>query len=204
MKDTWWYVVGQFYWICNSYPFYRVYFIFLSLNYGNERGKYLADGICHFQNLIQSEYQGLTIIYYLKSDALLYFHSFFVVVLHVTLSQLILFLFNVRQISQCTLCLYSLTSADRQMPLLLLLLLLLLLCMLLFSRSKDLWKITCISSLCLIDKLSFHLFQSSASPSSSQYHLLFLKWSWSCVLLPTSFNFIICPSMTSWRRQISS
>ena len=47
-----------------------------------------------------------------------------------------------------------------------------------------------------------HLFRSSASSFSSQYLLLFLKSSKSCViLLPTPFNSIICPSMASWRRQ---
>ena len=68
--------------------------------------------------------------------------------------------------------------------------------MLLISRSMDLWKI-CISSLCSTDKLSFLSFQSSAS---SQYLLLFLKSSRSCVLLlPTTFTSNICPSMASWR-----
>ena len=38
----------------------------------------------------------------------------------------------------------------------------------------------------------FHLFQSSASSFSSQYLLLFLKSSRSCVLLPTHFTSAIC------------
>ena len=47
-----------------------------------------------------------------------------------------------------------------------------------------------------------HLFRSSASSFSSQYLLLFLKSSWSCVLLlPTPFTSVICPSMASWRKQ---
>ena len=47
-----------------------------------------------------------------------------------------------------------------------------------------------------------HLFLSSASSFSSQYLLLFLKSSRSCVLLlPTPFISVICPSMASWRRQ---
>ena len=36
---------------------------------------------------------------------------------------------------------------------------------------------------------------------SSQYLLLFLKSSRSCVLLPTLFTSVICPSTTSWRGQ---
>ena len=59
----------------------------------------------------------------------------------------------------------------------------------------------CISSLCSVDKLSFHLFRSSASSFNFQYLLLFLKSSRGCVLLlvlPTPFTFVICPS---WRRQ---
>ena len=48
----------------------------------------------------------------------------------------------------------------------------------------------------------FLLFRSSASSFSSQYLLLFLKSSGSCVpLLPTPFTSIICPSMASRRRQ---
>ena len=47
-----------------------------------------------------------------------------------------------------------------------------------------------------------HLFQSSASFFSSQYLLLFLKSSRSCVLLlPTPFTSVICPSAASWIRQ---
>ena len=47
-----------------------------------------------------------------------------------------------------------------------------------------------------------HLFRSSASSFSSQYLLLFLKSSRSCVLLlPTPFTFVIYPSMASWRGQ---
>ena len=47
-----------------------------------------------------------------------------------------------------------------------------------------------------------HIFRSSASSFSSQYLLLFLKSSRSCVLLLfTPFTSVICPSMTSWRRQ---
>ena len=47
-----------------------------------------------------------------------------------------------------------------------------------------------------------HLFRSSASSFSSQYLLLFLKPSRSCVvLLPTPFTSVIFPSMPSWRRQ---
>ena len=48
----------------------------------------------------------------------------------------------------------------------------------------------------------FHLFRSSASFLSSQFLLLFLKSSRSCaLLLPTPFSSVICPSVTSWRRQ---
>ena len=47
-----------------------------------------------------------------------------------------------------------------------------------------------------------HLFRSSASSFSSQYLLLFLKSSRSCVLLlPTPFTSVIRPSMASWKRQ---
>ena len=60
--------------------------------------------------------------------------------------------------------------------------------MLLISRSMDLWKIICISSFCVNDN-----FLSSASYFSSQYLLLFLKSSRSCVLLlPTPFTSVIC------------
>ena len=67
--------------------------------------------------------------------------------------------------------------------------LILLLSMLLISRSKDLWKI--------LMNCRLHLFRSSASSFSSQYFLLFLKSSRSCVLLPTPFTSIICPLMAS-------
>ena len=51
-------------------------------------------------------------------------------------------------------------------------------------------------------KCRLHLFRSSASSFSSQYLLLFLKSSRSCVLLlPTPFTSDICPSMASWRTQ---
>ena len=77
---------------------------------------------------------------------------------------------------------------------------LLLLSILLIRRSVDLWKITCISSLCSIHKLSF---VSLTSSFSSQYLPLLLKSSRSCVLfLPTPFTSVICPSMTSWKWQI--
>ena len=47
----------------------------------------------------------------------------------------------------------------------------------------------------------FQLFRYSASSFSSQYLLLFLKSSRSCVLLiPTPFTSVICPSMASRRR----
>ena len=47
-----------------------------------------------------------------------------------------------------------------------------------------------------------HLFRSSASSFSSQYLLLFLKSSRSCVLLlPTSFTSAICPSI--WPIQLT-
>ena len=47
-----------------------------------------------------------------------------------------------------------------------------------------------------------HLLLSSASAFSSQYFLLFLKSSRSCILLPaTLFTSVICPSMVSRRRQ---
>ena len=47
-----------------------------------------------------------------------------------------------------------------------------------------------------------HLFRSSASSFSSQYLLLVLKSSRSCVLLlPTHFTSVICPSMASSRRR---
>ena len=48
-----------------------------------------------------------------------------------------------------------------------------------------------------------HIFLSSASSFSSQYLLLFLKSSRSCVLLLllTHFTSVIFPSMASWRRQ---
>ena len=72
--------------------------------------------------------------------------------------------------------------------------------MLLISRSMVLWKIY-ISSLCSIGKLSFPSFRSLASSFSSQYLLLFLNSSRSCVLLPTPFTSVICPSMASRRRQ---
>ena len=70
--------------------------------------------------------------------------------------------------------------------------------MVIVNRSMDLWKVTCISSLCSFDKLSCPSF----SIFSSQYLLLFPK-SWkSCVLLlPTPFASVICPSMESWGRQ---
>ena len=49
-----------------------------------------------------------------------------------------------------------------------------------------------------------HLFRSSASSFSSQYLLLCLKSSRSCVCLllpPTPYTSVICPPMASWRRQ---
>ena len=46
-----------------------------------------------------------------------------------------------------------------------------------------------------------HLFRSWASSFNSQYLLLFLKSFRSCVLLPTPFTSVICPSVKSWRRQ---
>ena len=73
--------------------------------------------------------------------------------------------------------------------------LLLLFIMLLISRSKEdtyVWLINC----------RLHLFRSSASSFSSQYLLLFLKSSRSCVcILPPLFISIICPSMASWTGQ---
>ena len=74
--------------------------------------------------------------------------------------------------------------------------------MLLFNRFVDLWKV-CIFPYVRLIYCRFHLFQSSASSSSSQYLFLFLKSSRSCVLLPTPFSSVICPSMTSWRRQLA-
>ena len=72
--------------------------------------------------------------------------------------------------------------------------------MLLISRSMDLWKISSISSLCSIDKLSFPSF--SISSFSSRHFLLFVKSSRSCIfLLPTHFTYVICPSMASRKRQ---
>ena len=50
----------------------------------------------------------------------------------------------------------------------------------------------------------FHLFRSSAFSFSSQYRILFLKSSRSCVLLPTLLNSAIFPSVSSWRRQFLS
>ena len=59
--------------------------------------------------------------------------------------------------------------------------------------------ISCISSLCSIGKLSFPSFSTFSFLFSSQYLVLFLKSSMSCVLLlPTSFTSVICPSMGSW------
>ena len=46
-----------------------------------------------------------------------------------------------------------------------------------------------------------HPFRCSASSFNSHYLLLFLKSSRSCVVLPTPFTSVICPSMASWRRQ---
>ena len=67
--------------------------------------------------------------------------------------------------------------------------------MLLTRRSMDLWKVTCISYLCSIENYRFHLFWFSASSFNSQYLLLFLKSSRSCVLfLPTPFTSVVCPS----------
>ena len=69
---------------------------------------------------------------------------------------------------------------------------------LLISRSMDLWNI-CIVSLCSIDKLSFTSFSNSASSFSSQYLILFLKLSRSCVLLlPTPFT---SSSVLQWRHE---
>ena len=81
------------------------------------------------------------------------------------------------------------------------------------SRSMDLyfvhqkmskvWRTWDLGLLYSCDKLSFPYFRSSASSFSSQYLLLFLKSSRSCVLLflPISFTSVICPSMASSRRQ---
>ena len=57
-----------------------------------------------------------------------------------------------------------------------------LLSMLLVSRSTDVWKITCISSLCSIHKLFF----PSISIFSFQYLLLFLKFFFHFLSLPSS------------------
>ena len=69
--------------------------------------------------------------------------------------------------------------------------------MLLISRSKDME-----DTYVRLRNCSLHLFRSSASSFSSQYLLLFLKSSRSCVrLFPTPFTSVICTSMASWRRQ---
>ena len=75
----------------------------------------------------------------------------------------------------------------------------LLLSMLLISRTVDLWIV--LPYVRLIN-CHLHLFRSSASSFSSQYLLLFLRSSRSCVLvLPTPFTSVLCPSMASRRRQ---
>ena len=72
---------------------------------------------------------------------------------------------------------------------------------LLISRSMDLCNIQAyLSSLCSINKLSFPSIRCSASSFSSEYLLLFLKASRSCVPLPIPFNFVICRSIESRRR----
>ena len=74
--------------------------------------------------------------------------------------------------------------------------------MLVFSWSMDLWKKTFIFSLCLFDKLSISPSSISSFIHISPYHLQFLKFSRSCViLLSTPFTYIISPSISSWRRQ---
>ena len=85
-----------------------------------------------------------------------------------------------------------------------------LLSMLLISRSMDLRK-TCFSSICSIDKLSSPFFRSSASSFSSQYLILFLNSSRSCVLLlPTPFTSesgymnVVFLSLSDWTRNPGS
>ena len=74
--------------------------------------------------------------------------------------------------------------------------------MLFVSRSMHLWTITCISSLRSCHEVWFPLFRSSNFSINSQYLLLFLKSSTSCVLFrPTPFAYVICSSMESWRSQ---
>ena len=73
--------------------------------------------------------------------------------------------------------------------------------MLLISRFMGQWKITSISALCSIDKLSFPYFSIFSFLFSLQYILLFLKSLRICILLRTPFTSVICPSMASWSRQ---